>query len=104
MSGSRRGGIRSAGLIVVAVLAVLVLVLIILKFKDANPSPGVSAVPLTGSQPQRVASPTADSGSAAATGIKKLATPQADRDVEIQVLDASTKDPLPGVELSINMQ
>src|SRR5205085_2967864 len=103
----RRGNMKSAGMIAVAVLAVCALVLIILKFKDNSPGPGVSAVPLTGSQPQKVnpSSPSNKDATAAATGAKKAAAAaQVDRDLEIQVLDASTKQPLEGVELSINMQ
>jgi len=112
MNFSRRGSMRSAGLIVVAVLAVLALVLIILKFKDSSPGPQVSAVPLTGPQTQRLAN---DSSTGAApskankeiTGAiiaKKTAVQQADRDMEIQVVDSASKQPLPGVDLSINMQ
>src|SRR5437867_4686968 len=101
MNFRRRGAMRSAGLIVVAVLAVLALVLIILKFKDSSAGPGVSAVPLTGTPAQRPG----NNPSAAGTGAKKAAgAAQVDRDLEIQVVDASSKQPLEGVELSINMQ
>src|SRR5436190_9771901 len=101
---------RSVGMIVVAVLAVLALVLIILKFKDSGSGPGVSAVPLTapeGSGQGKGQAPANDvvSGAdpTAPRAIKKPAVQQAERDVEIQVLDAATKQPLAGVELSINM-
>src|SRR6267142_244233 len=108
MNFRRRGAMRSAGLIVVAVLAVLALVLIILKFKESSGGPGVSAVPLTGPQTQRPAnnSSAANSPGAVGTGAKKAAAAAqvGDRDLEIQVLDAASKQPLEGVELSINMQ
>src|SRR6267142_6952406 len=108
MNFRRRGAMRSAGLIVVAVLAVLALVLIILKFKESSGGPGVSAVPLTGPQTQRPAnnSSAANSPGAVGTGAKKAAAAAqvGDRDLEIQVIDAATKQPLEGVDLSINMQ
>src|SRR5436190_11629900 len=107
MNFRRRGAMRSAGLIVVAVLAVLALVLIILKFKESSSGPGVSAVPLTGPQARPANSPSAaNSPGAAGTGAKKAAAAAqvGDRDMEIQVLDAASKQPLEGVELSINMQ
>ncbi|HEV8291650.1 MAG TPA: carboxypeptidase-like regulatory domain-containing protein, partial [Tepidisphaeraceae bacterium] len=105
MNFRRHGAMRSAGLIVVAVLAVLALVLIILKFKDSSSGPGVSAVPLTGPQTQRPANNPSAANSPGATGAKKAAAAQVgDRDLEIQVIDAASKQPLEGVELSINMQ
>jgi len=110
MRFSRRGSMKSAGLIVVAVLAVLALVLIILKFKDSGNGPAVSAVPLTGPQARQpgndpVARSAADGlKTLAPTGAKKTGAQQIDRDLEIQVVDAASKQPLEGVELSINMQ
>src|SRR5438067_13651493 len=91
MNLPRRGSMRSAGLIAVAVLAVLALVLIILKFKDTSSGPGVTAVPLTGGAAQRPANnPSAGNNpSAAASGAKKaVAGAVGDRDLEIQVIDA----------------
>src|SRR5438128_7851774 len=102
MISRRRGALRPTGLIVVAVLACLALVLIILKFKDNSSGPGVSAVPLTGTQALRPANN--PSAAAAPSNPKKAAVPQIDRDLEIQVVDAGSKQPLAGVELSINMQ
>src|SRR3954471_23603751 len=107
MRFSRRGNVKSAGLIAVAVLAVLALVLIILKFKDSSAGPGVTAVPLTGGGAQPVNDSAAKNGpAAAASGPKKApaVAGQLDRDMEIQVVDTASKQPLEGVELSINMQ
>src|SRR5207248_1922064 len=108
MNFRRRGSMRSAGLIVVAVLAVLALVLIILKFKDSSDGPGVSAVPLTAPQPRSANNATAannpDNAKDGAPAAKKTAVAQVDRDMEIQVVDSASKQPLSGVELSINMQ
>ena len=86
MISRRRGALRPTGLIVVAVLACLALVLIILKFKDNSSGPGVSAVPLTGTQALRPANN--PSAAAAPSNPKKAAVPQIDRDLEIQVVDA----------------
>jgi len=106
MSFSRRGNAKSAGLVAVAVLAVAALVLIILKFKDSGAGQGVQAVPLTGGSAQKPANDANSTKSApvVASGAKKAAAPQFDRDMEIQVIDAASKQPLEGVELSINMQ
>jgi peroxiredoxin len=96
---------RVAGLVVVCVLACLALVLIILKFKETPPGPGVSAVPLTGPESRRPSNDPAAPPAAAGGGAKAPARGQAvDRDLEIQVIDAASKQPLAGAELSINMQ
>src|SRR6266850_3025573 len=98
MNFRRRGAMRSAGLIVVAVLAVLALVLIILKFKEGSNGPGVSAVPVSGTEGKGAATkPTNAPGPAG----KLAATPGVDRDIEIVVVDAVSKQPIAGAELTI---
>jgi hypothetical protein len=98
MISNRRGVTRAAGLAVVAVLAVLALVLVIYKFKNEKAGPGVSAVPLGGTDGKGAATKPIN---APAPQGKLAARPGLDRDMEIVVVDAVSKQPIAGAQLAI---
>src|SRR5437762_4977461 len=93
MISHRRGVTRAAEVAVVALFAALALVLIIYKLKENKGGVGVPAVPLNAPVSRPVAA--ADAKPAAAGGV--------DRDMEIQVVDAASKQPIAGALLSIDM-
>ena len=97
MISNRRGVTRAAGLALVAVLAVLAVVLILYKLKDNKNGPGVAAVPLTGPQAKSPATKPIVVGAADAKPAAGV-----DRDFEIQVVDAVSKEPIARAELVIN--
>jgi uncharacterized GH25 family protein len=95
-------------MVVVAVLACLVFALVIIKFTKNDAGPGVSSVPITGPQAKRPATgPSASAvnklGGASPKTNLPVPLPGQDRDLEIRVVDSSSKQPIPGAAVTISM-